>query len=125
MNMSLRAMIALLAAAALTACSASLPKLSLPKLKIPRMHKVLVQQGNVIEQDMIDGLKPGMTRAQVAFVMGQPIAPNTFNRDRWDYIYTLDLPGVRQEEKRISLHFKDDELAYFTGDYLPSGEQPE
>lgn len=123
--MSLRAMIALLAAAALAACSASLPKLSMPKLKIPRVHKVLVQQGNVIEQDMIDGLKPGMTRAQVAFVMGQPIAPNTFNRDRWDYIYTLDLPGVRQEEKRISLHFEDGELAYFTGDYLPSGEQPE
>lgn len=122
--MTLRAMIALLAAAALTACSASLPKLSVPKLKIPRVHKVRVQQGNLIEQDMIDSLKPGMTRSQVAFVMGQPIAPNTFNRDRWDYIYTLDVPGVLQEEKRISLHFEDGKLAYFTGEYLPSGQQP-
>lgn len=121
--MTLRAVIALLAAAALAACSASPPKLSMPKLKIPRVHKVPVQQGNLLDQDMIDSLKPGMTRSQVAFVMGQPVAPNIFNRDRWDYIYTLDVPGVLEEEKRISLHFEDGRLAYFTGEYLPSGQQ--
>ncbi len=83
-----------------------------------------MQQGNVITQEMIDSLKPGMTRAQVAFVMGEPIVRNTFDRDRWDYIYTVEVPGIYDEEKRISLYFQDDKLAYFTGDYVPSDEQP-
>ncbi len=129
--MTLRAAMMLIAAAVLVAgCSMSMPKmpqLKMPKFKMPRVHKVTVQQGNVITQEMIDSLKPGMTRAQVAFVMGEPIVRNTFDRDRWDYIYTLEVPGIFEQEKRISLHFEEDKLAYFTGDYVPSasGKLPE
>ena len=57
--------------------------LSACELKVPRVHKVSVQQGNVITQEMIDRLKPGMTRSQVAYVMGEPVIENTFNPDRW------------------------------------------
>jgi len=102
-----------------------MPKFQLPKFGIPRVHKITVQQGNVITQEMIDSLKPGMTRAQVAYIMGEPIVRNTFHRDRWDYIYALDIPRVYEEEKRLSLHFEEDRLAYFSGDYVPSSEQPE
>jgi outer membrane protein assembly factor BamE len=87
---------------------------------LPRVHKVTVQQGNVITQEMIDKLKPGMTRSQVAFVMGEPIFRNSFDDDRWDYVYTLEVPGYYQEEKKVSLYFDRDVLAYFTGDYAPS-----
>ena len=93
---------------------------SMPKVGLPRVHKVTVQQGNVITQDMIDRLKPGMTRSQVAFVMGEPVFRNPFEDDRWDYIYTLQVPGYYEEEKRVSLYFEDGVLAYFTGDYAPS-----
>lgn len=127
--MMLRAATALIAAAVLVAgCSMSMPKmpqLKMPKFKMPRVHKVTVQQGNVITQEMIDSLKPGMTRTQVAFVMGEPIVRNTFDRDRWDYIYTIEIPGIFEEEKRISLHFEGDKLAYFTGDYVPSSQKPD
>ena len=127
--MTLRAALMLIAAAVVLAgCAASMPKMpkfKLPKLGIPRVHKITVQQGNVITQEMIDSLKPGMTRTQVAYIMGEPIVRNTFDRDRWDYIYTLEIPGRFEQEKRISLHFEADKLAYFTGDYIPSGEQPE
>jgi len=92
----------------------------MPKLGIPRVHKITIQQGNVITQQMVDRLKPGMTRSQVAFVMGEPVARNTFNNNRWDYIYTVLVPGVFQEEKRMSLYFENDVLAYFTGDYAPT-----
>jgi len=100
---------------------------SMPKVGLPRVHKVTVQQGNVITQDMIDRLKPGMTRSQVAFVMGEPVFRNPFEDDRWDYIYTLQVPGYYEEEKRVSLYFEDGVLAYFTGDYAPSEatESPE
>ena len=93
---------------------------SLPKISIPRVFKITIQQGNVITQAMIDQLKPGMTRTQVAFIMGEPVARNTFNDNRWDYIYTVVVPGVFEEEKRMSLYFENEVLAYFTGDYAPT-----
>ncbi|MEQ8861629.1 MAG: outer membrane protein assembly factor BamE [Pseudomonadales bacterium] len=93
---------------------------SLPKIGLPRVHKVPVQQGNVITQDMIDKLKPGMTRTQVVYVMGEPVFRNAFDDNRWDYIYTLEIPGYYEEEKRMSLYFENGVLAYFTGDYAPT-----
>ncbi len=96
---------------------------SLPKLKVPRVHKVTVQQGNVITQEMVDKLKPGMSRSQVAFVMGEPVLRNTFDDSRWDYIYTIDVPGYFNNEVRMSLFFENDVLAYFTGDLAPTDAQ--
>ncbi len=93
---------------------------SLPSLKIPRVFKITVQQGNVITQDMVDRLKPGMSRSQVAYVMGEPVLRNTFNPDRWDYIYSIVVPGVFEQDIRMTLFFENDVLAYFTGDLVPT-----
>ena len=90
------------------------------KIGLPRVHKITVQQGNVITQEMIDRLKPGMSRSQVLFVMGEPVLRNTFNNDRWDYLYTIELPGVLDKQSRLTLFFDNDQLAYFTGDYAPT-----
>ncbi|MEM7218215.1 MAG: outer membrane protein assembly factor BamE [Pseudomonadota bacterium] len=89
----------------------------------PRVHKVVVQQGNVISQSMVDKLKPGMTRSQVAYIMGEPVVRNTFNDDRWDYVYTIYNPGVFDRQATMSLFFENDLLAYFRGDFVPTGEQ--
>ena len=97
--------------------------LKMPKLGIPRVHKITVQQGNVITQEMINQLKPGMTHSQVAYIMGEPIFRNAFNDARWDYIYTVETPGIYSDERRLSLYFEDDMLAYFTGDYAPKAAQ--
>jgi outer membrane protein assembly factor BamE len=101
---------------------------SMPKFGLPRVHKITIQQGNVITQEMVDQLKPGMTRSQVAFVMGEPIFRNSFDADRWDYIYTVEVPGLYEADQRVSLYFDNDLLAYFTGDFAPTdakGEDPE
>lgn len=113
--MKLKLLIAALVCLGLTACS-----LKMPSLKIPRVHKITVQQGNVITQEMVDRLKPGMTRSQVAFVMGQPVIRNTFNPDRWDYLYSLVVPEVFEQDVRMTLYFENDVLAYFTGDLVPT-----
>lgn len=86
----------------------------------PRVHKVIVQQGNVISQEMIDKLKPGMTRSQVAYIMGEPVVRNTFNDARWDYVYTLENPGVYEVNSSMSLFFSNDRLTHFVGDLAPS-----
>jgi outer membrane protein assembly factor BamE len=98
---------------------------SIPKLSLPRLYKITVQQGNVITQEMIDQLKPGMTHSQVAFIMGEPILRNTFNENRWDYIYTVELPGYFSQDIRMSLFFEDEILAYFTGDLAPTAAKEE
>lgn len=110
-----RIAVTFIAIAALSACS-----FSMPKFKAPRVHKISVQQGNVITQEMVDQLKPGMTRSQVAYIMGEPIFRNTFNDARWDYIYTIAIPGYFEQDMRMSLFFEDNALAYFTGDLAPS-----
>ncbi len=87
---------------------------------LPRVYKVTVQQGNVITQQMVDSLKPGMTREQVAYVMGEPVIKNPFDQDRWDYVYTLRVPGVVSDHMKMSLFFTEGLLSHFTGDLAPS-----
>ncbi|HTK97939.1 MAG TPA: outer membrane protein assembly factor BamE [Pseudomonadales bacterium] len=86
----------------------------------PKVAKVAVQQGNVITQEMVDRLKPGMTRRQVAFVMGEPVVRDPFNPDRWDYVYSVQVGTVVYQQLRMSLFFENDTLAKFTGDMAPT-----
>lgn len=81
------------------------------------VHKIDVQQGNVVTQEMVDKLKPGMTRAQVRFVLGTPLITDAFHRDRWDYFYSFKVgaQGVA-ETRRLTLTFQDDVLRTVQGD---------
>ena len=97
----------------------SLSQLKLPELKIPRVYKLSVQQGNVITQEMVNRLKPGMTRNQVEFVMGKPVLADPFKQDQWVYVYTLEVPDYVIQNFKMVLTFEDDTLATITGDYLP------
>lgn len=90
-------------------------------IKIPKLYKVAIQQGNVITQDMVDKLKPGMTRRQVAFVMGEPVVQDPFDDTKWVYLYSIDVPGVFSQESRLILFFdENDLLTVISGDYAPS-----
>ena len=90
-------------------------------LKFPGVHKVDIQQGNIVDQEMIDKLRPGMTQLQVQFVLGTPLVVDAFNNKRWDYFYSrLSSLGVKTEE-RMTIYFDDEgKLERMTGDYLPS-----
>lgn len=76
------------------------------------IHRIDVQQGNIIKPEMLDQLKPGITKRQVRFIMGSPMVEDPFHRDRWDYIYTLQPGNIRkiEERKRVTVYFKDDIL---------------
>ena len=90
-------------------------------IKFPKLYKVAIQQGNVITQDMVDKLKPGMTRRQVAFVMGEPVIQDPFDDTKWVYLYSIDVPGVFSQESRLILFFdENDLLTVISGDYAPS-----
>lgn len=108
------------ALSAWSVCAVGLAAVLTTSCALPRLHRVTVQQGNVITQEMVDQLKPGMTREQVAFVMGQPVVRNAFDDTRWDYVYTIDVPGSFESRLLVSLYFTGDELARISGDLAPA-----
>ena len=88
--------------------------------EFPGVHRITIQQGNVVTQAMIDKLKPGMTRRQVQYVLGNPVINDQLNKDRWDYIYTIDVPGFDTFQQNLQVYFIEDRLSHFSGDYAPS-----
>ena len=91
--------------------------------KFPGVYKINIQQGNIITQDMIDDLKPGMTKRQVRYIMGNPLIQDTFNPNRWDYFFSMKLADGTETKETVSIFFKDDKLESFSGDYIPSAVQ--
>jgi outer membrane protein assembly factor BamE len=100
-----------------------LSNLKFPEVKIPRVYKIPVQQGNVITQEMVNRLKPGMTRNQVSFVMGDTVLQDPFERNRWVYLYTLEVPDFFNQQLKMVLDFEDDLLTTISGDLAPIPEE--
>jgi outer membrane protein assembly factor BamE len=88
--------------------------------QFPGVHKIKVQQGNIITQEMVDQLQPGMTRRQVRFVLGTPLLEVTFNADRWDYVNRVREPDGEVTQKRFSVFFNGDMLIATSGDWQPT-----
>jgi len=97
----------------LTACSTILNH-------VPGVYSLEIQQGNIIDQDMIDQLKPHMNKRQVLYIMGSPMLKDVFHKSRWDYIYSDKVSGQDPVQKKITLVFNGDELAGIYGDLKPS-----
>jgi outer membrane protein assembly factor BamE len=91
----------------------------------PGVYKVDVQQGNIITQEMVDQLKPGMTKSQVRFIMGTPLLVDSFHQERWDYLYSIQPGGEKRRQEHLTLFFEDDKLARFEGDFMPGATDPE
>ncbi len=91
-------------------------------LDFPGVYKIGIPQGNIITQDMVDQLRPGMTKRQVIFVMGTPLVRDPFHQDRWDYIYSYQPGGGVRGQERVSVFFDNDQLVRFTGDFVPTDE---
>jgi outer membrane protein assembly factor BamE len=93
---------------------------NVPMLPGLTTHKIDVQQGNVVTQEMVAKLKPGMTRQQVRFVMGTPPISDVFHADRWDYVYYLNRGGRVVEQRRLVLRFEGELLKLIEGDVVPA-----
>jgi outer membrane protein assembly factor BamE len=91
---------------------------NLPSIK---PYKMDIQQGNVVTPKMLMQLRPGMSKAQVRFIMGTPLLINSFHADRWDYFYQMRKGGKIIEQRRVTLEFEGDSLARVRGDVIPAG----
>ncbi len=89
-------------------------------LEFPWVYRIDIDQGNIITQEMVDQLKPGLTRDQVKYVMGSPLVVDPFHPDRWDYVYTLRKGDGSRKREQLSVFFRDDILISLSGDFLPA-----
>lgn len=84
------------------------------------VYKIDIQQGNIVSQDMVDKLRPQMSRSQSRFVLGTPMIQDTFHPDRWDYVYTIQPGGGKRLQERETLLFNNaEQLSGLSGDFVP------
>ena len=55
-----------------------------------------IQQGNYFDRKSVDQVQVGMTRTQVRYLLGTPMLPDVFDKDRWDYLYYFVHGRVRR-----------------------------
>jgi outer membrane protein assembly factor BamE len=94
-------------------------ELLVPKIPGLEPYRMTIQQGNNLSQEMVAQLKLGMTREQVRFVLGTPLLMDVFHADRWDYVYFLEVPGGKREQRNLSVVFDKDKLVRVLGDLVP------
>ena len=76
-----------------------------------------IPQGNFLEQTDIDKLRVEMTREQVLYVLGQPIAKDAFDESTWYYLYQFNPGRKNQVRKELVVEFDGDKLKSLGGDY--------
>ena len=81
------------------------------------VYRMDIQQGNLLDLDQIEQLEVGMTRSQVRFLLGTPMVIDSFDADRWDYVYSLQRGRSRQVTRR---HL----IVWFEGDTVTRIEEP-
>jgi len=84
------------------------------------VHKIDIQQGNVVTQNMLARLEVGMNKEKVQFIMGTPIIMDTFNSHRWDYVFTYDREREFLSKRTITLYFEGDSLSVIKGNVKPA-----
>ena len=88
--------------------------------RFPGVHKINIQQGHIITQEMVDQLQPGLTKRQVRFVLGNTLLPDPFRDDHWNYYYSLRRGADDSFTQHLfTVHFNGDSLVRWEGDYLP------
>ena len=90
---------------------------------LPFVYKMTVQQGNIVTEEMIDRLEPGMTRNQVRYLLGTPVLVDIFHTDRWFYTYTIRRGHQDMEKRPLVVFFDGDEMVRVEGFIRPDRQR--
>lgn len=89
----------------------------------PSVYKIDIQQGNVLTQDMLSRLKPGMTKSQVRFALGTPLIADAFHPNRWDYAYRYQAAGKLTEQRHVTVVFENELMLRVEGEGAPGAAE--
>lgn len=74
------------------------------------VHRIDIQQGNMLEAKIVEKIKIGMTRPQVKSILGAPVLEPVLEEDRWDYVYYVKQPDKKPEKQLLSIFFKQEKV---------------
>ena len=81
------------------------------------VYRIDIQQGNLLEDTDVSQVEVGMTRSQVRFLLGTPMVIDSFDANRWDYVYSLR----RGHSRKVTKHHL---VVWFDGDAVTRIEEP-
>ena len=85
------------------------------------VHRIDIQQGNLVTQDQLAKVKPGMSRLDVKNALGTPLLQDVFNGNRWDYFFSLEQStkygpfGRDKQQYKVTILFDNDKVAKIEG----------
>lgn len=89
------------------------------------IYRMPIQQGNHIDQSVVSQVKPGMTHAQVRYLLGTPMVPGAFAKDRWDYDYYLKMRHLRKPQRaHVTVFFKNELVERVVSDAMGDPAEP-
>ena len=106
-------------ALALASCS-SLQEQSSLWVEHIQPYRIEIVQGNVVTQEQLAVLRPGVTRNQVREVLGSPLITSVFHGERWDYAFAIRRKGTPPLQRHVSVYFEGDRMTRVEADELPT-----
>ena len=82
------------------------------------IHKIDIQQGNIIEDEQREKLLLGMRKQQVLRLLGTPLIQDPFRPDRWDYTYYFKPANKPAERNQLTLFFEGEYLIFIGSDQI-------
>ncbi len=103
-------------------CARLIATLALGTILAGCVYRMDIQQGNYLEGKTVDKLEAGMTRSQVRYLLGTPMVPDLFDKDRWDYLYYFEGRRKKSARRHLVVFFKDDKVTHFDRENVPNSE---
>jgi outer membrane protein assembly factor BamE len=104
---SMRLLVTLLVSLALAGCGSII-------------HRIDIQQGNIVAPETFVKLKTGMTKSDVRQLLGTPLLTDVFHANRWDYYFRYEQRGKLVEQNRFAVYFENDKVVRVEGGPTPS-----
>lgn len=79
---------------------------------IIKVHRLDVQQGNIITADMLARLTPGMSRQTVKDVLGDPVMTTVFKQSDLEYVYTFQPSYGKMTKSQVTVYFKNNKMTH-------------
>jgi outer membrane protein assembly factor BamE len=83
-------------------------------------YRIEIVQGNVVTQEVMAQIQPGLGRTQVREILGTPLLTDLFHENRWDYVFTIARQGIAPQQRRVTVFFKDNVVERFEAGALPT-----
>jgi outer membrane protein assembly factor BamE len=84
------------------------------------VHRIDIQQGNIVAPETFLKLRNGMTKTEVRNLAGTPLLTDIFHANRWDYYFRNEKRGQLVEQNRFSVFFENEKVVRIEGGPTPS-----